>query len=31
MWVFPAVWFNYSVNKVSYLVGQPFASTFLFI
>jgi hypothetical protein len=31
MWVFPAVWFSYNVNKVSYLVRQPFTSTFLLI
>jgi hypothetical protein len=28
MWVFPAVWFSYSINKVSYLVWQHFTSTF---
>ena len=31
MWVFPAVWFSYSVSKVSYLVGKPFNYTFLFM
>jgi hypothetical protein len=31
VWVSPALWFTYYVNGVSYIVGKPSYSTFLFI